>query len=69
VGRKVYSGSLWCELGRETVEILGREATLQTDGGLKARIAFKAVADDEEAGSRIDFSTIGSATTGSYDHP
>ena len=46
-GKKTYSGLLWCEWNRATIEVLGRQATLQTGGGLKARITFLSILDVE----------------------
>ena len=67
-GRKVYSGKMWCEFTRATIEVLGRRATLHTAGGLKARIELKGVSEDEE-GSILEFDTVGSADAGSFDSP
>lgn len=69
-GRKIYSGVIGCDLARAAIEVLGRAATLQTSGGLKARVSFKGVLDDEEeGGSVIEFDAIGSPLVGSYDTP
>lgn len=69
-GRKVYGGFLWTEWTRATIEVLGRQATLQTAGGLKARIAFKGVLDEEEEpGATIEFNSVGSPVSGSFDQP
>lgn len=70
VGRKLYSGKLWCEWTRETLEVVGRQATLQTGNGLKARIDFTSIVDEPDGeGAMIEFGTVGSAIVGSYDSP